>query len=547
MGKGFGIKSNTTTPTLKNGGSDNTFIPVRVVDIVLDDSNVNWNKLGGWDALGVITFVPIFSDQKFNKRSEDIARPLFSNLKQYPLINEITYVIQLPDPNTASDVKHKSFYYLNTINLWNHPHHNLLPNIDYSILDKDLKLTYKEIEAGLNKTESSGSEEFEVGKTFKEKSGIKTLLPFEGDIIHEGRWGQSIRFGSTVKGKNDWSLEGKNGDPIIIIRNGQLINPGDKGWIPVLEDVNKDSTSMYFTDGQVIPIDVASKNLNSFGSTLKTENIPIISIADNPLPPPTPPLDETTEETEPAEPVTPPTPPIIPPPAKEIYDEEEISTDFHFPGEDTQEFNFDVDDVDEELSNMGVTKEVYNATIISSEGPQTKTGDLYIPYVGGKAQTPTTINYFERIRVIPKYLRYIKLLVDDANSEGIPLTINSGFRTWAEQLAKRKQNLKDKTKINDEDFLLNASSKEFLPETARPGRSNHQKGTTFDFNTATPGVYKWLVDNAVKYGFIRTVPGEKWHWEYRPQVEMFAIVKKDHPSWEGLTDLMDTTTINVTV
>jgi hypothetical protein len=49
---------------------------------------------------------------------------------------------------------------------------------------------------------------------------------------------------------------------------------------------------------------------------------------------------------------------------------------------------------------------------------------------------------------------------------------------------------------------------------AEPGYSNHQSGEALDLNTAASGVYSWLVNNASRYGFYRTVPSEPWHWEF---------------------------------
>jgi hypothetical protein len=51
---------------------------------------------------------------------------------------------------------------------------------------------------------------------------------------------------------------------------------------------------------------------------------------------------------------------------------------------------------------------------------------------------------------------------------------------------------------------------------ARPGTSNHGLGIALDLNTAARGVYNWMANNGRRYGFVRTVPSENWHWEYRP-------------------------------
>jgi len=48
--------------------------------------------------------------------------------------------------------------------------------------------------------------------------------------------------------------------------------------------------------------------------------------------------------------------------------------------------------------------------------------------------------------------------------------------------------------------------------------------------------YRWLCLNAFKYGFIRTVASERWHWECRvlqhPRPHMFTVVKRSSGSWD---------------
>lgn len=50
---------------------------------------------------------------------------------------------------------------------------------------------------------------------------------------------------------------------------------------------------------------------------------------------------------------------------------------------------------------------------------------------------------------------------------------------------------------------------------AAPGTSNHGIGLAVDLNSSAKGVYSWLSKNAHKFGFVRTVASEKWHWEHR--------------------------------
>lgn len=131
----------------------------------------------------------------------------------------------------------------------------------------------------------------------------------------------------------------------------------------------------------------------------------------------------------------------------------------------------------------------------------------------------------------------IKALFDAALADNITLILNQGFRSFGQQVYFRKKYVKDKSKKDDENYILTAPSSEFHPACAKPGWSNHQDGTAYDIDTVDDAgkirpAYKWLIDNALKFGFVRTVASETWHWEHRPEVkDMYAIVPKDHPSW----------------
>ena len=83
---------------------------------------------------------------------------------------------------------------------------------------------------------------------------VRNLQPFPGDLIYQGRWGQSLRFGATAQNTpipNPWSDSGEDGDAITIIRNGQYEEETDP-WIPQVEDINEDKSSIYLTSTQNI-------------------------------------------------------------------------------------------------------------------------------------------------------------------------------------------------------------------------------------------------------------------------------------------------------
>ena len=170
-------------------------------------------------------------------------------------------------PNTDIDTisSNGTEYYINIVSLWNHPHHNAYPTAPNTLPPTQQK-DYIQTETGNVRRVTDQSTEIFLGKTFKERSNIHPLLPFEGDIIYEGRWGNSIRIGSTVKNTiNTWSTTGENGDPITIIRNGQGTQT-EEGWIPTIEDINNDDSSIYFTSTQKIPLKASSINYFSYNT-----------------------------------------------------------------------------------------------------------------------------------------------------------------------------------------------------------------------------------------------------------------------------------------
>ena len=235
-------------------------ISARVTDIILDSKYPNFFELGGWNAVGTIFFESV-GGAPLNSNYNNIALPLLPYLKNYPLVNELVLLFQLPDTNIGSNNNTKKYYYLNPIAIWNNQHMNGYPNLlKKSQTQSTQNKSYQEMSDG--QTSKSTDEEVDydfnsplVGGTFSERSNIHPLLSYAGDIIMEGRWGNSIRFGSTVKkDSNNWSGYGENGNPITIVRNGQSPVSSDEGWIPVVEDINKDLSSIYLTSNQTIPL-----------------------------------------------------------------------------------------------------------------------------------------------------------------------------------------------------------------------------------------------------------------------------------------------------
>jgi hypothetical protein len=282
--KGLSANRKPSTSVLSSGVQDLTNIlgkikgktqVGRVKDIILDINYPEIEKFGGESAIGTIFF-----ELQNNLSAKALpARPFFPQISSYPLVNELVLLFQLPNQRIGNNRSEKSYYYMNMISLWNHPHHNAYPNpASDNALKPTTQDTYANTEKGMVRNSKGDISSLNFNSptnpsqaTFFEKDDIHPLLPFAGDIIHQGRWGNTIRLGSTAASStgqnlNPWSNNGFNGDPITLIKNGQPFNVSNQGWTHIVEDINNDLSSIYLTSYQSIPLTPASENYRSFPS-----------------------------------------------------------------------------------------------------------------------------------------------------------------------------------------------------------------------------------------------------------------------------------------
>jgi len=239
----------------------------RVMDIILD---INHPQFRSYDDVGMIFFQQSTGQvykrklptSKTGTYSLPTAKPLHPNSRYIPLKNEIVALHAGIGPTEKA-----ALYYSSVINIWNHPHHNALPTKGElsAIQSAGGSDDYDSSGGSFQRRSEDGDTGINLGMYYSESLAIKPLIPFEGDFLLEGRFGNSIRFGSTNNSKkltvkNHWSNgESKTGDPITIIRNGQkgIRVPANeqeeiKGWEPGLEDPNGDDSIIFMTSNQVI-------------------------------------------------------------------------------------------------------------------------------------------------------------------------------------------------------------------------------------------------------------------------------------------------------
>lgn len=234
IARGMGVGSNTQ-PTSVFG---------RVVDIVLDETKILYDEQGNRLPIGSIIYQDILTPVD-KETSLPPAYPLSNTITQFPVINEIVLITTGPGPDFQENSSQLVSYYSSVLNIWGSTHHNALPTqgVDF---------------------------EFPIGNTIPELKDINPLYPFPGDVLIEGRQGQSVRIGGYSTKENSITNNSNNGQPFIIISNGQIKTTN--GIDHIVEDINEDFNSIYFLSNHKIPLKSANSKRNSYNTVPKTSD-----------------------------------------------------------------------------------------------------------------------------------------------------------------------------------------------------------------------------------------------------------------------------------
>jgi hypothetical protein len=139
-----------------------------------------------------------------------------ASIRVIPMEGELVEIV--PGLGTSAAAG-KVMYWGKIVNVWNHPHHNAIPDIK----------------------QQNWGDRLIGGQT--EEATINPLQANPGDTLIEGRLGQSVRFGG-YKGIQSKNIDSSNdGKPIILISNGQIKT--EEGDSPIEEDVNQDFNSIH--------------------------------------------------------------------------------------------------------------------------------------------------------------------------------------------------------------------------------------------------------------------------------------------------------------
>lgn len=221
-------------------GAPNIFFyelePGEVIDVILSDTHPNFET---YEDIGKAKVRLLHSEIGKAEAVLSWVKPIEANIKSYPLIHEIVIVVKYFD----------DWYYNQRLNIFNNPNQNSYPGA--SLPDFTRKYTkensardYEEVLISGTSNKQNKPEDVKLGEIFKRNPNIKPLAFNEGDMIIEGRFGNTIKIGSNPE----------TGNPNIKLRVGQPDELPD-GFLQLIdEDFNNDKSSIWLTTDEKVPL-----------------------------------------------------------------------------------------------------------------------------------------------------------------------------------------------------------------------------------------------------------------------------------------------------
>ena len=183
-------------------------------------------------------------------------KPADNNTKRIPIVGEQVLIFKGYGEDSNIERLSPQWYYLTTLSVSSNTNNNALPGL-----------------SKYNNTATGSAD------TFTERS-IPALQLYEGDSAIEGRWGNSIRFGSTIdttRARVDVNpnYSGNVGSPIIILSNGK-----QSGSEFVVENFDTDASCLYLTSDQKLNTLTTSNPVASENSVSNFNKSQLVGVAD---------------------------------------------------------------------------------------------------------------------------------------------------------------------------------------------------------------------------------------------------------------------------
>jgi hypothetical protein len=235
-----------------------------VEDVILNESHPRYSSDGSNVGMILVRFIP--GDRGVPKDKLNWAAPIDSSIREYPLRNELVLVFYSLG----------RLFYTRRINSTNKVTESSWPGLSERFSPQ--------VEAG-NKSEAAQiaaqggtpyrpwgmKEQYTLGSEFSENPAVRMVRPNEGDLIIQGRFGNTVRFGSSLFSNPNSPLP----QPNIILSVGQVPNKitsinvnANPDAAPLsggpygltYEDINKDKSSIWMIVDEKVVLDPATRS-----------------------------------------------------------------------------------------------------------------------------------------------------------------------------------------------------------------------------------------------------------------------------------------------
>jgi len=235
-----------------------------VEDIILNEVHPQYAKDGSNVGMIQVRFIP--GDRGVLKDKLNWAAPIDSSIREYPLKNELVLVFYSLG----------RLFYTRRINSTNKTTESSWPGLSQRF-SPQVRASNKSDAAQLAAQGGTPyrpwgmKQQFSLGDEFSENPSVRMVRPNEGDLIINGRFGNTIRFGSSLFSKPTTATPQANlifsvGQSPNKITSIDINNDGKQETVAsgpyglTYEDINKDKSSIWMVVDEKIVLNPATKS-----------------------------------------------------------------------------------------------------------------------------------------------------------------------------------------------------------------------------------------------------------------------------------------------
>lgn len=186
------------------------------------------------------------------------ARALDANIKNIPIAGEVVILFKGPTAYNSYLGTGQEYYFTNPVSIQSSVHHNGIPGVSETLGQNTSNDTKSRENSQVGVPSKKKDTKTTIDPTFGERLDVRPVQPYSGDLIIEGRWGQSIRFGSSIDDRREYPVPtywktglGAVGNPILVISNGNVANKVKTNHF-ISENPDLDDASIWMTSGQSV-------------------------------------------------------------------------------------------------------------------------------------------------------------------------------------------------------------------------------------------------------------------------------------------------------